>query len=138
MSEALEEVCRKYLIRLRHAGGLPFRPAILGLQREKSVKIDIVAADRERRHSPAGKWKYGTEKVGMKVFRSLQAKCASLPVPDAVFHYRLFSRSGFEESVTALAERAPTSILWVWTIDSNGGCPEVGMISSDTETNISV
>lgn len=107
-AEAFEEVCRQYLIRLRHDGQLPFRPTELGRWWNKNEKIDIVAADHERRHCLAGKCKYRNEKVGLKVFRSLQAKCARLPVhDDAVFHYWLFSRSGFEDPVKALAERDP-------------------------------
>lgn len=107
-SEAFEEVCRQYLIRQRHAGQLPFRPTDLGRWWDKNAEIDIVAADHERRHCLAGECKYRNEKVGLKVFRSLQAKCARLPVhDDAVFHYWLFSRSGFEDPVKALAERDP-------------------------------
>lgn len=107
-SEAFEEVCRQYLIRQRHAGQLPFRPTELGRWWDKNAEIDIVAADHERRHCLVGECKYRNEKVGLKVFRSLQAKCARLPVhDDAVFHYWLFSRSGFEDPVKALAERDP-------------------------------
>lgn len=107
-SEAFEEVCRQYLVRLQHAGQLPFRPTELGRWLDKNAEIDIVAADHERRHCLVGECKYRNEKVGLKVFRSLQAKCARLPVhDDAVFHYWLFSRSGFEDPVKALAERDP-------------------------------
>lgn len=75
---------------------------------EKNTEIDIVAADYERLHCLVGECKYRNEKVGLKVFRSLQAKCVHLPVhEDAVFHYWLFSRSGFEDSVKELAERDP-------------------------------
>jgi hypothetical protein len=67
-----------------------------------------VVADHERRHCLVGECKYRNEKVNLKVFRSLQAKCAHLPVhDDAVFHYWLFSRSGFEDSVKELAKRDP-------------------------------
>ena len=107
-SEAFEEVCRQYLIRLPHAGQLPFRPTVLGRWWEKNIEIDIVAADHERRHCLVGECKYRNEKVNLKVFRSLQAKCAHLPVhDDAVFHYWLFSRSGFDDSVKELAKRDP-------------------------------
>lgn len=107
-SEAFEEVCRQYLVRLRLAGRLPFRPAVLGRWWEKSEEIDIVAADHDRRSCLVGECKCRNEKVGLKVLRSLQAKCARLPVHDeAVFHYWLFSRSGFEDSLKALAERDP-------------------------------
>ena len=107
-SEAFEEVCRQYLIRLRHAGQLPFRPTVLGRWWEKNIEIDIVAADHERRHCLVGECKYRNEKVNLKVFRSLQAKCAHRPVhDDAVFHYWLFSRSGFDDSVKELAKRDP-------------------------------
>ena len=107
-SEAFEEVCRQYLVRLRYAGQLSFRPTVLGRWWEKNTEIDIVAADHERRHCLVGECKYRNEKVNLKVLRSLQAKCAYLPVhDDAVFHYWLFSRSGFEDSVKELAKRDP-------------------------------
>ena len=107
-SEAFEEVCRQYLVRLRYAGQLSFRPTVLGRWWEKNTEIDIVAADHERRHCLVGECKYRNEKVNLKVLRSLQAKCVHLPVhDDAVFHYWLFSRSGFEDSVKELAKRDP-------------------------------
>lgn len=107
-SEAFEEVCRQYLVRLRYAGKLPFRPTVLGRWWEKNTEIDIVAADHERRHCLVGECKYRNEKVNLKVLRSLQAKCAHLPVhDDTVFHYWLFSRSGFDDSLKELAERDP-------------------------------
>lgn len=107
-SEAFEEVCRQYLIRLRYAGKLSFRPTVLGRWWEKSTEIDIVAADHERHHCLVGECKYRNEKVSLKVFRSLQAKCARLPLhDDTVIDYWLFSRSGFEDSVKELAERDP-------------------------------
>ena len=107
-SEAFEEVCREYQVGLRRAGQLSFRPTVLGRWWEKNAEIDIVAADHDRRHCLVGECKYRNEKVGLKVYRSLLAKCARLPVrDDAVFHYWLFSRSGFEDSVLELAERDP-------------------------------
>ncbi len=107
-SAAFEEVCRQYLVRRRYEGQLPFRPTVLGRWWEKSNEIDIVAADHDRHNCLVGECKYRHEKVGLKVFRSLQAKCAHLPVhDDAVFHYWLFSRSGFEDALTELAERDP-------------------------------
>lgn len=107
-SEAFEDVCRQYLMRLGRSGQLPFRPSTLGRWWEKNMEIDIVAADHERRNCLVGECKYRNEKVGLKVFRSLQAKCAHLPVADdAVFHYWLFSRNGFEDSVAELAQRDP-------------------------------
>ena len=107
-SAAFEEVCKQYLVRRRYAGQLPFRPTELGRWWEKSNEIDIVAADHDRNNCLVAECKYRHEKVGLKVLRSLQAKCAYLPVHNAaVFHYWLFSRSGFEDSLTELAERDP-------------------------------
>lgn len=115
-SDAFEEVCRQYLIRLRYAGQLPFRPTVLGRWWENNTEIDIVAADHDRRHCLVGECKYRNEKVNLKVFRSLQAKCARLPVhDDTIFHYWLFSRSGFDDSLKELAER--DSYLHLVTID---------------------
>lgn len=107
-SEAFEEVCREYLVRLRYAGKLPFHPSVLGRWWEKGNEIDIVATDHDRRNCLVGECKFRNDKVGLKVFRSLQAKSIYLPVAeDAVFHYWLFSRSGFEDALVELAERDP-------------------------------
>lgn len=107
-SAAFEEVCRQYLVRLRYARQLPFRPTVLGRWWEKNTEIDIVAADHERRHCLVGECNYRNEKVNLKVFRSLQGKCAHLPVhDDTVFHYWLFSRSGFDDSLKEFADRDP-------------------------------
>lgn len=74
----------------------------------KNVEIDIVGTDHERRHCLVGECKYRNEKVTLKVLRSLQAKSAHLPVRDeTVFDYWLFSRSGFDDALKALAERDP-------------------------------
>lgn len=107
-SEAFEEVCREYLVRLLYAGKLPFHPSVLGRWWEKDNEIDIVATDHDRRNCLVGECKFRNDKVGLKVFRSLQAKSIYLPVAeDAVFHYWLFSRSGFEDALVELAERDP-------------------------------
>lgn len=107
-SGAFEEVCQQYLVRLRYAGQLHFRPTEMGRWWAKNVEIDIVGADHERRHCLVGECKYRNEKVTLKVLRSLQAKCAHLPVRDeTVFDYWLFSRSGFDDALKALAERDP-------------------------------
>ena len=79
-SEAFEEVCREYL----------------------------VATDHDRRNCLVGECKFRNDKVGLKVFRSLQAKSIYLPVAeDAVFHYWLFSRNGFDDALIELSERDP-------------------------------
>ena len=107
-SEAFEEVCRQYLIRLRYTRQLSFLPTELGRWWDKSTEIDIVGADHDRRHCLVGECKYRNEKIGMKVLRSLQAKSICLPMhDDTVFHYWLFSRSGFEDPVVELAQRDP-------------------------------
>lgn len=103
-SESFEEVCRQYLTRQRFAGKLAFRPTALGRWWRDGVEIDIVGSDSERRHCLVGECKYRNERVGMKVLRSLQAKCEQLPVADdADFDYWIFSRLGFEDRLLETA-----------------------------------
>ena len=103
-SESFEDVCRQYLSRMRFAGKLAFRPTVLGRWWRDGKEIDIVGADSERRHCLVGECKYRNEKVGMKVLRSLQAKCEDLPVAeDADFDYWIFSRKGFEDRLLEAA-----------------------------------
>lgn len=105
-SDSFEEICRQYLTRLRFSGQLPFRPTTLGRWWKDSTEIDIVGADFDRRHCLVGECKYRNEKVGIKVLRSLQAKCSQLPVADnAIFDYWIFSRMGFDESLLETAAR---------------------------------
>lgn len=107
-SPGFEDVCRQYLLRQLLGGKLPFRPTAIGRWRHNDVEIDLVGADHDRRHCLAAECKYRREPVSLKVFRSLQAKVHRLPVADeAVFHYWLFSRSGFQESLQQEAERNP-------------------------------
>lgn len=71
----------------------------------KDSEIDIVGADKTRHNCIVAECKYGREAAGMKVLRSLQQKCAQLPVAeDAVFSYWIFSRSGFDEALKNEAE----------------------------------
>lgn len=107
-AESFEQVCRQYLTRLRFAGKLPFPVASLGRWWKNSTEIDLVGADHERQHCLAAECKYRNQKVGIKVLRSLQAKCDQLPVAgEAVFHYWIFSRMGFEDGLLDMAARDP-------------------------------
>lgn len=107
-SESFEDICLQYLTRQYFAGKLPFAPAELGRWWNKSTEIDIVGVTRDRRQCLVAECKYRTQKIGMRVLRELQGKCAVLPVAeDAEFHYWLFSRSGFEEPLLAAAARDP-------------------------------
>ncbi|MDL2059978.1 ATP-binding protein [Mesosutterella sp. AGMB02718] len=108
-SDTFEEVCRQYLNRKRLEGRLPFRPAALGRWWKGGTEIDIVGADHERRQCLAGECKYRSQKTGVKVLRTLQAKCSQLPVEeDARFDYWIFSRAGFEDALQEAAAKDPS------------------------------
>ena len=108
-SESFEEVCRQYLLRMRFAGKLSFRPTSLGRWWRDSTEIDIVGSDPERRHCLVAECKYRNEKIGTKVLKSLQTKCNQLPVAEeADFQYWIFSRKGFEDSLLEVASSDPT------------------------------
>ncbi len=107
-SECFEEVCLQYLSEKRFAGKLPFRPSALGRWWNADSKIDIVGSDMPRKHCLVAECKYRKEKTGMKVLRSLQVKCERLPLSDnAVFHYWLFSRMGFDDALLEVAAHDP-------------------------------
>ena len=107
-SESFEHVCRQYLVREHFAEKLPFHPATLGRWWRKGTEIDLVGADHERRHCLVGECKYHSQKVGLKVLRSLQAKCSQLPVADdAVFDFWIFSRMGFDDALLDAAKKDP-------------------------------
>lgn len=103
-----EQVCRQYLTRLHFSGKLPFHLTTLGRWWRNGTEIDLVGADHDRRHCIAAECKYQNQKVSIKVLRSLQAKCEQLPVAeDAVFHYWIFSRMGFDDALIDLAAKDP-------------------------------
>ncbi len=107
-SDAFERVCHQYLIRLHFSGKLPFRPSTLGRWWKNAEEIDLVGADRERRHCLAAECKYRNQKIDVKVLRSLQAKCRQLPVADdCIFHYWIFSRAGFDDVLLEVASKDP-------------------------------
>lgn len=107
-AESFEQVCRQYLTQLRFSGKLPFSVTTLGRWWRNGTEIDLVGADHERRHCLVAECKYRNQKVGIKVLRSLQAKCEQLPVAeDAVFHYWIFSRMGFDDVLLDMATRDP-------------------------------
>lgn len=104
-AEAFEAICKEYLLRKRLKGKLPVTLMHFGRWWFKDSEIDIVGADKTRRNCIAAECKYRREAAGMKVLRSLQKKCAQLPVADdAVFSYWIFSRSGFDEALKNEAE----------------------------------
>ncbi|MBM6928690.1 ATP-binding protein [Parasutterella secunda] len=107
-SEAFEEVCKQYLMRLGLAGKLPLRLAYFGRWWKDSTEIDLVGADHNRQHCLLGECKYRNQKIGVKVLRSLQAKCSQLPVADgATFDFWIFSSSGFEDALLKMASKDP-------------------------------
>ncbi len=107
-AESFEQVCRQYLTQLRFSGKLPFSVTTLGRWWRNGTEIDLVGADHERRHCLVAECKYRNQKVGIKVLRSLQAKCEQLPVAeDAVFHYWIFSRMGFDDVLLDMATPDP-------------------------------
>ena len=107
-SDAFLRVCGQYLMRERFAGKLPFRPSVLGRWWGKGEEIDLAGADASRRQCLAAECNCRSQKAGLKVLRSLQAKCQGLPVAeDATFHWWIFSRGGFEDALLEAAARDP-------------------------------
>ena len=103
--EAFAAACREYLLRRRLEGKIPEALMHFGRWWSGDAEIDIVGADEARQNCIAAECRYQREAAGMKVLRSLQKKCALLPVADdAVFSLWIFSRSGFDEALKAEAE----------------------------------
>ncbi len=103
--EAFAAACREYLFRWRLEGLIPEALTHFGRWWSGDAEIDIVGADKRRQHCIAAACRYRREAADLKVLRSLQKKCALLPVADdAVFSYWIFSRSGFDEALKNEAE----------------------------------
>ena len=108
-AQAFEDVCKQYLWRKRFEDQLPMKPVRLGRWWHKSVEIDLVGPDAKGDNVLVAECKYRHQKTGISVLRALDKKCESLPIKKSVkVHRYLFSRSGFDDALTALSHTDPT------------------------------
>ncbi len=114
MGLVFEKMCREYLT--RYAKNLPILLSTVGQwwgtdsKTKKEVQIDIVGAPVEGNEYLIGSCKYRNEKIGVDELELIQ-KYASVFRKDGVFHYFIFSKSGFTPALLEKGERGEVVLL---------------------------
>ena len=117
-SYAFEDVCKEFVKELQKKNALPFRYARMGRWTGKTTiydkdapdgtrlgetEIDLLAISRGENEYLVGECKYKVEPFSYGEYHRTRVKLTPLK-KGAEFYYALFSRSGFDEKVTAEAE----------------------------------
>ncbi|MCD8124414.1 MAG: ATP-binding protein [Lachnospiraceae bacterium] len=122
MGLIFEKMCRDYL--LRYAKDLPFTLSDIGqwwgtdpINRQE-VQIDIVGTSTEENEYLIGSCKYRNEKIGVDEWQLLR-RYASVFRKKGVFHYYIFSRSGFTQALKDLEKQGEVKLLTLEDIYEN-------------------
>ena len=123
-SFAFEDVCREFVRELQKKNALPFRYAKMGRWtgnttvrdtkaenglRTANTEIDLLAIDRSGKEYLVGECKFKKEPFTYGEYLDTLAKLTPLK-KDAKFHYALFSENGFDDKITADAEKDGTAL----------------------------
>lgn len=116
---AFEEICRTWVIEQSVIGHLPFLPDIVGRHWSSDCEIDVVAVKWTTRQVLLGECKWGAQKVGVDVIRSLIEErgpraLTRLPGDDWEVHHAFFARKGFTD---AAVRQAQTDGAYLVTLD---------------------
>ena len=118
ISETYEKICIDYLRKQNVNGNLPFRFKKIGRWWDKNTEIDIVATGDKNR-CIVGECKWRNEKISVAVLTVLEAKATALK--SQIQGYYLFSKSGFTQSLIAVAaERAEVHLVGLGELDAAG------------------
>ncbi|MBQ9209744.1 MAG: ATP-binding protein [Oscillospiraceae bacterium] len=114
-SLAFEEICRQYMGRLQRKRDLPFRYSKLGrwwgkttVRRKDSIEkaeteIDLLAVNDKADKYIIGECKFKGRPFTFAEYLDTEAKLAEVKNKSEVWYY-LFSESGFDDKLTALAD----------------------------------
>jgi len=114
MGLVFEQMCREYLI--RYEDNLPIVLADVGqwwgtdAKAKKEVQINIVGTPIDGKEYIIGSCKYKNEKIGIDEFKLLR-HYASVFGRGEKYHYYIFSKGGFTESLQALGEAGEVKLL---------------------------
>lgn len=114
MGLIFEKMCQEYL--LRYAENVPFLLSDVGQwwgtdsKTRTAIQIDIVGTPVEGREYLIGSCKYKNEKIGVDELELLRGYAAVFR-KDGKFHYYIFSKSGFTQSLLELAEQGAVTLL---------------------------
>lgn len=105
LSFVYEDVCNERCLDFMRAGVMSF--SAIGRWWQKNEEIDLVALDEESNTIWFGECKWSIKPVGEDIYRDLQRKARLVEWGgnERRERYMLFSRSGFTESLMAIAKR---------------------------------
>ena len=114
-----ESICRDIFAELCRRQQIEFTPSRIGAywcnDHEDDTEIDVAAVDNRNRRLFLGECKYHQKPVDVAVYASLQEKAKSLDLAKAFKDYEiiygLFSKSGFTDRLTSIAEENPRLLL---------------------------
>ena len=107
-----EDICLSHLADLNKRDELPFKLEKIGKWWAKDSEIDIVAFNESENSIVFSECKYTKKKVGTDLFIKLVDKSNHVNFNnDAKRYFILFSHSGFEKSILALADERQDLIL---------------------------
>ena len=114
-----ESICRDIFAELCRRQQIEFTPSRIGAywcnDHEDDTEIDVAAVDNRNRRLFLGECKYHQKPVDVAVYASLQEKAKSPDLAKAFKDYEiiygLFSKSGFTDRLTSIAEENPRLLL---------------------------
>lgn len=114
MGLIFEKMCREYL--LRYEDNLPVVLSDVGQwwgtdpQTRREIQIDIVGTPLEGNEYLIGSCKYRNERIGVDELELLR-RYAAVFRREGKFHYYIFSKGGFTESLLELARQGEVTLL---------------------------
>lgn len=114
MGVTFEKMCQDYL--LYYAPELPINLNEIGQwwgtnpKKKKQVQIDIVGSPAEGREYIIGSCKYRNEKIGVDELDLLREYAAVFGKGD-LYHYYIFSKGGFTDSLLQASERKEVTLV---------------------------
>lgn len=102
VSFVFEDVCIQYMRKLNIKRQLPFRYSKIGRWWDKNKEIDLIASD-EKNSIIFGECKWKNSPVSIKELNLLRIKGENIENEFSNRYYYLFSKSGFEQSLKAVA-----------------------------------
>ncbi len=109
-SVVFEDICREYVRQNNIKGTLPFRYAKLGKWWNSMDELDLMAFDKEKNNFIIGECKYNNTPFRLSDFEKTRRKFIPKKEQAEIYYY-LFSKSGFDRRLTAMAETDNNIIL---------------------------
>ena len=112
VSFVYEKVCAEIFIQLCREKKIDFHISKIGSYWNGNTEIDVVAVDNQSKTIFAGECKFYDRPVDIRIYSALVEKCRTISEFNGYrMIYGLFSKNGFDERVTELAENSDNLVL---------------------------